>query len=86
MHVRPAGVLFKRMNDIWVPTMSRSESGHLGKKVNETVNISVCLGDMEERENKETILSWCHRYYWYRSGSSHVVSAVCRGGGGGNTG
>lgn len=57
MHVRPAGVLFKRVNDIWVPTMSRSESGHSGKKVNETVNISVCLGDMEERENKETMLS-----------------------------
>lgn len=56
---------------------SRHESGHLEKKVNETVSTSVCLGGMKDRENKEIVLSSCHECYWQESGTLHVVSTVC---------
>lgn len=32
---------------------------------------------MEDRENKETILSSCHEHYWQESGTLHVVNTVC---------
>lgn len=56
--------------------MSRHESGYSGKAVNGTVSPSVCLGGMEERENKEIILCWCHPYYWHKSGALGAISTV----------
>lgn len=56
--------------------MSSHESGHSGRKVHETVSPSVCLGGMEDRENKEIILCWCHPHYWHKSDLSHAVSTV----------
>lgn len=56
--------------------MSRHESGHSGREVNETVTPSVCLGGMEERENKEIIPCWCQSYYWHKSGASGAISTV----------
>lgn len=57
--------------------MSRHESEHSGGTVHETLSPSVCLGGMEERENKEIILCWCLPYYWHKSGASGAISTVC---------